>query len=115
HDALPISPRTIELTLATGTFKRFESSTRRRIESSEVPVPITRFLGKPDNFWVKVVKMSTGFAETTKTPLNPDSTTGLTILSKILTFLLTKSSLVSPGLRGTPAVITQTSASLASL
>src|SRR5699024_2948116 len=111
----PCTPRTIELTLATGTLNFLASSTRRRSESNEILVPITPYLWKPDNSRVKVVKIYTVLAETTNTPLNPDSTTCSTMLFKILTFLATKSSLVSPGFLGTPAVITQTSASLASL
>ncbi len=59
--------------------------------------------------------MSTGLAETTKIPLNPDSTIGFTIDSKILTLVFTKSSLVIPGFLAAPAVITAISASFASL
>ncbi len=89
-------------------------SLRKRAESSDVPEPITRSLGKPDNFHVAYVKISTGLAATKKIPLKPDSTIGSTIVFKILRFLLTKSKRVSPGFCGAPAVITTTSASFAS-
>ena len=92
-----------------------DKATRKRAVSRDVPVPITLFLGKPVNFWVKVVKISTGLAETTKMPLKPDLTIGFTIDFKILTLVFTKSSLVIPGFLAAPAVITAISASLASL
>ena len=92
-----------------------DNATRKRAVSRDVPVPITLFLGKPDNFCVKVVKISTGFAETTKIPLKPESTIGFTMDSRILTLVFTKSNLVIPGFLAAPAVITAISASLASL
>ncbi len=82
--------------------------------SNEVPVPITRCLGNPESCCVTVVKISTGLLDTTKMPLNPLSTIGLTIVERIFVFFETRSKRVSPGLRGTPAVITTTSASAAS-
>ena len=66
-----------------------DNATRKRAVSRDVPVPITLFLGKPDSFCVKVVKISTGFAETTKIPLKPESTIGFIIDSKILTLVFT--------------------------
>ncbi len=88
--------------------------TRSRIESREVPVPITRSLGKPLIRCAIVVRISTGLLEITKTPVNPLLTIGSIIDLRIVVFLLTRSKRVSPGLRGIPAVITTTSASAAS-
>ena len=88
--------------------------TFKRALSKKVPVPMTRSRGKPEIFCVNVVKISTGLAETTKIPLKPLSTIGSTIERKILTFLLTRSIRVSPGRRGTPAVMTTIAASAAS-
>ena len=72
-------------------------ATRRRAVSKDVPEPRTRSLGKPENFHVAYVKISTGFAATKKMPWKPDSTTGLTIVDKIRRFLFTRSRRVSPG------------------
>ena len=72
-------------------------ATRRRAVSKDVPEPKTRSVGKPENFHVAYVKMSTGLAATKKIPLKPESTTGLTIDDKMRKFLLTRSRRVSPG------------------
>ena len=88
---------------------------RNRAESSTVPVPKTRFLGKPESFKVTSVIMSTGLAAMTKIAFGAYLTTSGIMLLKIPTFFSSRSRRVSPGFWLAPAVMTIMPASFKSL
>ncbi|MNE94752.1 hypothetical protein D3C80_1927550 [compost metagenome] len=75
----------------------------------EVPVPITRWRGRPDIFHTIYVTISTGLAATTKMPSKPLAIMSVTISLVITAAASSTSSLVWPGLGFAPAVRMTTS------
>ncbi|CAC7092448.1 Uncharacterised protein [Staphylococcus aureus] len=107
----PCSPIIRASTLRGATSNASLNNNLKRAESKIVPEPITRSLGKPENFHVAYAKISTGFVATKKIPSNFDAITSPTIDLNIFKFLDTKSKRVSPGFCAAPAQMTTRSAS----
>lgn len=85
-----------------------ESRNRKRAESKLVPLPITRFLGKPDSFQATYVSTSTGFDTMIKIVLGLYFTSWGMIPLKMSVLRCTRLSRDSPSFWRAPAVTMQT-------
>jgi hypothetical protein len=99
-----------------GATSAFSANTPLNLaESKLVPVPNTWFSGNPDNLLAKYVKMSTGFATSSKIVCGLIGAMAPKILSRICRFLESSDKRDSPVFCFAPAVMTTMSAWPASL
>ena len=82
----PCSPSTSASTVLGATSSRAASDARRRLESSNVPVPITRLAGRPAKSNATMVMRSTGLDAMSNTPWKP-AVESRTIQSRTITAL----------------------------
>ncbi len=79
---------------------------RNRAESRMPAMPTTRWCGNPDFFHASCTMASSGFVTRTRMAPGERATTCSTTPPTISAFLKSRSSLVMPGLRASPAVMT---------
>ena len=82
-----------------------------RAESSTPAMPMTRCLGKPERLNATCVIASSGFETTMMMELGEYLTTSSTTLDTMSALVLSRSSRLMPGLRGSPEVMMTTSES----
>ena len=105
----PWDPRVMASTLAGDVSRRSATKCLKRAVSSMPAWPITRRLGKPDTSAHRAVISSRGLETTMITASGEPATSWRVTSPTILALVSRRSMRLMPGLRGRPAVITQTS------
>jgi len=105
----PCSPMTSARTSSLDTFSSCAMYDRNRSVSRMLPMPKTRFLGKPDVLYAMYVIMSTGFVTIMSLQSGAYFATSLTTVLIMPAFLFMSSILVIPGFLPRPAITITTS------
>ena len=112
--ASPCEPSVIASTRDGDTDSSSAMKYRSRDESSTPAIPITRCLGNPETSDVRYVISSSGLVTTIRMAFGDRSATFPTTSRMIPAFFPSRSILLMPGWRGSPAVMTTRSESAVS-
>ena len=110
----PWPPRTKAVTFSTDTLSSCAMKVRKRAESRMPAIPMTRWGGNPDFFHASCTMASRGLVTRMRMAFFERATTCSTTPPTISAFLKSRSSLVIPGFRASPAVMTTMSESAVS-